>query len=225
MATEEALSTFMRVTEPWLDVKLGPISLIQNNPLLSDRPSLGRRAWRSLARVLMITMCVGTVATLVWEFYGDAAKQTIARQQPGSSSLPSTNQPPSPEIAIEQPSPPAVQRSAQEAVAAQAATDPTVPAVPFKLPSLEALQLEMIARNLAAVRQNVEAVRQNVEQLAAGQEQMVRDIAKLQNTEQDIRHMISAPPSRPTAPPRKPVPAVAGPPKSSAAPLTSALGH
>jgi hypothetical protein len=54
-------------------------------------------------------------------------------------------------------------------------------------------------------------VRRSVDELAAqiasGQQQMAGDIARLQNSEQDILNKISAPPPRPTTPAagRKPV--------------------
>src|SRR5262245_6581377 len=42
-----------------------------------ERPSLGKRALRSLARFLII-FCIGIAATLAWQSYGDAARETIA---------------------------------------------------------------------------------------------------------------------------------------------------
>ena len=41
------------------------------------RPSLGKRASRSLARFLII-FCTGVAATLAWQSYGDAAREMIA---------------------------------------------------------------------------------------------------------------------------------------------------
>ena len=48
---------------------------------LDARPSLGKRASRTLARFL-ITFCIGVAATLAWQSYGDAARQMIANSYP-----------------------------------------------------------------------------------------------------------------------------------------------
>jgi len=46
-----------------------------------ERPSFRKRASRSLARFL-IAFCIGVVATLAWQSYGDAARDMIARSTP-----------------------------------------------------------------------------------------------------------------------------------------------
>jgi hypothetical protein len=199
-----------RVIEPSLDPTLRAPDL-NNDPLLTDRPSFGRRTSRSLARFLVAT-CVGVAATLAWQTYGGTAKQMIANSAPQLSWLllsPSAMNPPSGrEIAIEQPSPPAVQASVPQAPSAQAGavaltTSETAASTAPTAPSPELQQFEAMAHDLAAVRQSVE-------QLAAGQEQMVRDIAKLQNR-------ISAPPPAAATMTRKPVPRAQPAPPSSAA--------
>ncbi len=156
---------------------------------------------------------LGVAATLVWQSYGEAAKQMIARWAPQlgwSLSLPATNPPPGPLVA-EPSHPSAEQASTQEAAqtpaSAQSAPEMVAPIAPAG-PSSDPQQLEAIARDLAAVRQSIE-------RLAAGQEQIARNIAK---AEQGIRQRISAPPPQPAAAPaRKPVPPI------SAAPPTPAL--
>jgi hypothetical protein len=182
--------------------------------------SLSRRTSRSLARFL-VAACVGVAATLAWQSYGGTVKRMIANSAPQLSwlllSLPTTNPPSGHEIAVEQPSPPAVQVSAPQAAPEQrgpVASTASVSTAPTA-PSPELQQLETMAHDLAAVRQSVE-------QLAAGQEQMARDIAKLQTAGQDIRRRISAlpPAAAPTA--RKPVPSPQPAPQSSAGPLPPA---
>ena len=54
-----------RVTEPSLDATLRPAD-VNNDPLPIDRPSLGRRTLRSLARFL-VAACAGVSATLAWQ--------------------------------------------------------------------------------------------------------------------------------------------------------------
>jgi hypothetical protein len=209
-----------RVTEPSLDATLRPADL-NNDPLATDRPSLGRRTSRSLARFL-VTACIGVAATLAWQSYGGTAKQMIANSAPQLSwllSLPAMNLPSGREIAVEQPSPPAVQASAPQAASAQAgavaptASEPAASTAPTA-PSPDLQQLATMAHDLAAVRQSVE-------QLAAGQEQMARDIAKLHavGQGQDIRRRTALPPPAAAITAHKPVPPPLPAPQSSTAPL------
>jgi hypothetical protein len=51
-----------------------------------QRPSLGKRASRGLARFLII-FCTGVAATLAWQSYGDAAREMIANSYPQLSWL------------------------------------------------------------------------------------------------------------------------------------------
>src|ERR1700686_4957095 len=95
-----------RVTDSSLDATLRPADL---NNVPTDRPSLGRRISRNIARFL-VTACIGVAATLAWQSYGGTAKQMIANSAPQLSwllSLPAMNPPSGGEIAVEQPSPPA----------------------------------------------------------------------------------------------------------------------
>jgi hypothetical protein len=216
-----------RVIEPSPDAALRGAAP-DNVRLLIDRPSLGRRALRGLAR-FVVTVCIGVAATLAWQSYGGPARLMIVSWVPaldGLLSPPAADRPSGPEIAAEQPSLPAVQApaaqpaSAQLATAAPAAAETVSPTAPS--PGLQ--QLDTIVHDLAAVRRSVE-------QLTAGQEQMARDIAKLQTTGQEIRRRISASPPQAAVPARKPVPPpqqLAQPPQqlapqSSAAPLAPAL--
>jgi hypothetical protein len=208
-----------RVTEPLLDATLRPADLY-NDPLPIDRPSLGRRTSRSFAHFL-VTACIGVAATLAWQSYGGTAKQMIANSAPQLSwllSLPA-NPLSGREIAVEQPSQPAVQASAPQAASAQAgAVAPTASEMASStaptVSSPEVQQLATMAHDLAAVRQSVE-------QLAAGQEQMARDIAKLQTAGQDVRRRITALPPAAAATAHKPVPPLPAL-QSSMAPLPPA---
>jgi hypothetical protein len=211
-----------RVTEPSLDATLRPADL-NNDPLATDRPSLGRRTSRSLARFL-VTACIGVAATLAWQSYGGTAKQMIANSNPQLNWLlawlPATNPPSDREIAAAQSSPPAVQTSEPQVASAQAgavaptASEPAASTAPTA-PSPDLQQLATMAHDLAAVRQSVE-------QLAAGQEQMARDIAKLQAAGQDIRRRISALPPAAATTAHKPVPPPQPALQSSVAPLPPA---
>ena len=150
--------------------------------LLIDRPPLLRRASRAFVRYLFAAG-VGVAATLAWQSYGEAAKQTVASwaAQQGwplpwlSAREADATAPPTP--------------SAAQALA-RTAPETATPAVS----SPDQQQLEAITGSLATMRQRVE-------QLAAGQEQMAGDIAKLHAGEQEIRRQIAAAAQRPAAAP------------------------
>jgi len=65
-------------TEPLDDVAMQPTDLDQ---FPSRRPSLRKRALRTLARFLT-TFCIGVAATLAWQSFGNAAREMIASSSP-----------------------------------------------------------------------------------------------------------------------------------------------
>ena len=196
------------------------------------RPSFGVRAIRAFIGFLL-AVCIG-VAGVVWQAYGDAAKQMIARWTP---SLVATSSPPPENPGLpEQPNPPAVQANAakaappQPAPPAQAAAEGVAPAA--AAPE-SAVLLESMARELASARQEID-------QLKASQEQMSREIAKAKAyeakaslakasqtrasqtraSEQNLQPRISAlPPRSAAAPVRRPLPPSYPPPQATAAPV------
>jgi hypothetical protein len=178
-------------------------------PLL-DRPSRVRRARRAFIRYL-IAICVGAAATLAWQSYGDAIKQTVATKAPELGWSPEVSQliatsverlgwtkpaqlesgaPPTaaPETAqqapVTQAATAAPEATAQQAPVAQAAANPVVsnpPAGPS--PALE--QVQQMASDLAALKQAVE-------RLSANQDRMAQDIAKVQAMDQEVLNKVSA---------------------------------
>src|SRR5882757_6856692 len=201
------------------------------------RPSFGVRAIRAFVGFLL-AVCIG-VAGVVWQAYGDAAKQMIARWTP---QLVATSSPPPESPGLpEQPNPPAVQANAakaappQPAPPAQAAAEGVAPAA--AAPE-SAVLLESMARELASARQEID-------QLKASQEQMSREMAKTSQanayeakaslakasqikasqikasqtkaSEQNPRPRISAlPPRSVAAPARRPMPPSYPPPQAAA---------
>jgi hypothetical protein len=172
---------------------------VNNVEVPGDRPSIGRRAVRAFIRFLWVA-CIGG-AGVAWQFYGDAAKQIIAKWAPQFVLIlsPPLANPRLPE----QPTPPAVQASAtkaappQPAPVAQTPTEGIAPTAAALSPESAQL-LQSMARDLATAGQEIE-------QLKASQEQMFRDVAKA--SEQNRRPKISAsPPRSAAAPPRKPMP-------------------
>src|SRR5712671_1385080 len=153
---------------PPVDTTFRPAAV---NQVPGLRPSIGGRAVRGFIGFLL-AVCIG-VAGIVWQAYGDAAKQMIARWAPPL--VATTSPPPENPGLPEQPSPPAVQANAAKAVPpqpappAQAAAEGAAPAAAAAPES--AVLLESMARELASARQEIE-------QLQASQEQMSRDMAK-----------------------------------------------
>jgi hypothetical protein len=145
----------------------------------SDRRSIGARAIRACIGFLL---AVGiAVAASLWQSYGDAAKQIVARWVPQfalTSSSPQDN-PGLPE----QPAPAAVQASAAKAAAAQpippAQTAPEGVASTSAALSPESTQLQSMAGDLAHAEQEIEQLKAGIAQLKASQQQMSRDIAKV----------------------------------------------
>jgi hypothetical protein len=198
-------SAGLRAVEPGIDVT-PPSSDFE-----SDRPSIGRRTFRALAR-FVIAALIGVGATFAWQSRGDEAKEMVKTLVPSLdwlSSVSTTKSPPDVDVAAVQTGPtPSDQRSAQDAALPQPAPATQTVAAPAAAATspASAQQLEAMARDLAAVRRSVE-------QLAAKQERMAHNIATLQAVEQDIREKMSSPAQSRSVrvPSRKDAPRVAPP--------------
>jgi hypothetical protein len=158
------------------------------NDHLAGRPSIVRRALRSLTR-FSIAVLIGAGATLAWQSYGGIARELLSTQVPSLSWLLVSTTTPTlgPERSAQEPAGSQSVPIAQAASPAAAAT------------TSEFTQLEPIAHDLAAMRHSLE-------QLAAKQEQMAQNIAAMQAAEQDIRkkmlaQTISDQPRKPPKPP------------------------
>lgn len=160
-------------------------------PLL-DRPSRVQHARRAFTRYL-IAICIGVAATLGWQSYGDAIKQTIAAKAPALGWSPEVQQMIAASVQqfgwtkaaeLEQGAPPtAALATAPQAPSAQAAPDLAASKSSAPSPTLE--QVQQIASDLTALKQAVE-------QLSGNQNQMAQDIAKVQATDQEVLNRISA---------------------------------
>ena len=104
-----------------------------------EQPSLDKRASGGFARFLII-FCIGVAATLVWQSYGDAAREMIASSSPQLRWL----------------APQTVAQTAPDMVA------PTAPSTP----SPDVQQLKAMSLGLAAVRQSVDQLAAGQQQMA-----------------------------------------------------------
>ena len=196
-----------RVTEPSLDDTL-PKSKLSDGRSLHSQTSLGLRALRRVSRFLL-TVCIGVAATLAWQSYGDAAKETVAdwvAQSELSSWLPLARLLSALDVPRRQATPPTP--------APAPIIEPGKPEIAPGAPLLGMPQLEAMAQDFATIRQSVE-------QLAAGQEQLAQDMIKLQSAVQEIEQKTFAPALKPDAG-SGPKPQATSPrPRRSAAPIQS----
>lgn len=170
-------------------------------------PSIGRRAGRALA-ALLLALCLGAAA-FGWQTFGYAAKKLMVKWVPQfalTTSLPldklwprAQPAPAAVEADAAEPAPPQTAPpagTATDGVAANAATPPVD----------SAQSLQSMARDLANVSQEVELLKASVAELKT--QQMSRDIAKSSEnrisenkaSEQHARARIAALPPRPAVP-------------------------
>jgi hypothetical protein len=121
------------------------------------RPSLGKRASRGLVRFLIV-FSIGACTTLAWQWYGDAARATIATSWPQLASL-----------------------APETASVAQGASEQTVAAPPPELQQLkeDLAQLKQGLQQLKEMPAALASLQQSVDRLAGSQQQIAGTIAKL----------------------------------------------
>jgi hypothetical protein len=173
-----------------------------------------RRGSRRFVRFLA-TVCIGVVATLVWQSYGEATKQIIATRAPELGWSPAIKQMIASwvqELGRTKPaagSESAAAQSSQTAPLAQTAPAAVTASAPTA-PVIDPAQVRQIAADLGALRQTVE-------QIAGGQDQMRREIDRLQGAVAEILIKIPEPPPPLTAAAaRKPRPVAAPSPRAPA---------
>jgi hypothetical protein len=75
---------------------------LKDHHIASDRPSIGRRIFRTLTR-FCIAVLLGIGATLAWQSYGDAARDRVVAEAPWLGWLLSVSTAKSPAIAVTAP--------------------------------------------------------------------------------------------------------------------------
>jgi hypothetical protein len=172
---------------------------------VAGKPSIVRRLFRSLAR-FSIAVLIGVAATLLWQSYGNEAKELVRTWVPSVAwllSAPKTKFPANVDVAAEH-----TAAIAPAGAPAQWTGPTSLPAAPAPAAASDsAQQLEAIASDLAAVRRSLE-------DLTAKQQQMAQEIATLHTMEQDIKEKVSPPTPSQAAPvpPHRPQPRAAAPP-------------
>jgi hypothetical protein len=151
-------------------------SSAKNDQLTSKKLSIGKRIFRTLAR-LFIAVLIGVGVTLAWQSHGDEAKEIVRTQAPSLAWL----------------LPVSTTKTVPDALGSSAATSAEL-----------VQQFKPVALDLAIVRHSLEQLAAKIEQLAAKQEQMVQNIATLQAVEQDISQKMSSSSQPRVVSPRKP---------------------
>jgi hypothetical protein len=202
-----------------------------------ERRSIGGRVIRACIGFLL-AVCLAIAASL-WQSYGDAAKQIVARWVPQfalTSSSPQDN-PGLPE----QPGQAAVQASVAKAVPPAQTAPESVASTGATLSPESTQLLQSMAGDLAHAQQEIEQLKASIAELKASQQQMSRDTAKASEariseartseariaeakvSEQNLRSRLSAAVRRSAAASaRKPMPPVPPPQAAAAPPLPPA---
>ena len=79
-------------------------SVLKDEHVASDRPSIGRRIFRTLTR-FFIAVIIGIGATLAWQSHGDAAREMVVARAPSLGWLLSVSTTKSPVVAATAPDP------------------------------------------------------------------------------------------------------------------------
>ncbi len=195
----EVSDDLMLVDSPPLRGRLGEHEFSDRSVSLA-RPSFAPRTSRAF--LLFIIACgIGVGATLAWQSYGDAARDTLAawaEQQGWSMGW----------LRSEGTAAPSTPAGPQGR---------TAPAAAELAPGASAADLQQLKTMTLGMVSTLTTMKERIDQLAAVQFQTASDVGKLQAAEQEIRQKITALPSRPTAAPSKPA--------SAASPRTPAQPH
>ena len=123
---------------------------LKDDHVASDRPSIGRRIFRTLTRFI-IAVLIGIGATLAWQSHGDAAREMVVARAPSLGWLLSVSTTKSPAVAATAPDP--VQQ-----------LEPLASNLDVVRRGVEQLaaQQEQMARNIATLQVVDEDIRQKV---------------------------------------------------------------
>ena len=176
--------------------------------LLNPPVPLGKRVSRAVARFLII-FCIGVVATLAWQSYGDAAREMIASSSPqGLGWLAPSAAPAMQAVAL-----PPDQEDLKAISFGLAGMRQRVDQIAAQFVAGQ----EQTTRDITELHAAEKDILENILKLHATEQEILENILKGHAAEQDILanilDKISAPPPRPAAAPvRKPAPLTPAPP-------------
>ena len=224
----------LRGVEPSIHVSPRPSGL---NDQLTDRPSIGRRTFRSVARFFIMALAaalIGVAASSAWQSYGNEANSMVRTWASSLDGLSSAWQSRGDEAkrmvktwasSLDWLLSAPITKSSRDVDIAAKQTGST-PAgqvsvqkaalrqsalVTQTAPAPAAAATSELVQQVNAIARDLAVVRHSVEQLAAKQEQMAHTVATLQAVDQDVSQKMSSPPLSVPIPPRKNVPRVTPP--------------
>ena len=125
-------------------------SSLKDDQVASDRPSVGRRIFRTVSQFLIVVL-IGVGATLAWQSYGDAAREMVIARAPTLAWL----------LSVSTTKPPAVAATSADPMLRLAPLASNVDLVRRSLEQLAAKQDQM-AQNIATLQAVEEDIRQKM---------------------------------------------------------------
>jgi hypothetical protein len=187
---------------------------LENDRYRNERSSSAKRALIALVRFLII-FCIGISATLVWQSYGDPAREAIANSYPQLSWMAPQAEPvaqnapgmiglaaPIASSPDQQPSAilldlEAVRQSIDRIATSVASSQEQMTNSADRIATSQdqiarsvdrmATSQDQIARSVDRMATSQDQIARSVDQLSVGQEQMTREVTKLQEIERSIR--------------------------------------
>jgi hypothetical protein len=162
---------------------------LNDDQVASDRPSIGRRIFRTLARFI-IAVLIGIGATLAWQSHGDAAREMVVARAPSLGWLLSVSATKSPAVAATAPDP--VQQ-----------LEPLASNLDVVRRSVEQLaaKQEQMAQNIATLQALEEDIRQKVSSPPPSPSQQAASIPQYKPPQPRVQSSSVPRPPPPAGPP------------------------
>jgi hypothetical protein len=156
-------------------------TVLENDPPLNGQPSLRKRASRTISRFL-ITFCLGIAATLAWQAYGDAFRETMVNSYPQLGWL--APQPKSADTLALPPTPSFDQQQLSAMSQDLEAVRQSIDRIATSIAAAQGQMTQNIDRIATGISSSQEQMMRGIDQLATGQERVALEITKLQAVEQ-----------------------------------------
>jgi hypothetical protein len=162
---------------------------LKDDHVASDRPSIGRRIFRTLTRFI-IAVLIGIGATLAWQSHGDAAREMVVARAPSLGWLLSVSTTKSPAVAATAPDP--VQQ-----------LEPLASNLDVVRRSVEQLaaKQEQMAQNIATLQALEEDIRQKVSSPPPSPSQQAASIPQYKPPQPRVQSSSVPRPPPPAGPP------------------------
>jgi hypothetical protein len=158
-------------------------TVLESDLPLNRRPSLRKRASRTLSRFL-ITFCLGISAALAWQSYGDALREMMVNSYPQLGWL--ARQPkPADTITLASPPTPSFDQQQLNAMSQDLeAVRQSIDRIATSIVAAQGQMTQNIDRIATGISSSQEQMMHSIDELAAGQERVALEITKLQAVDQ-----------------------------------------